>query len=223
MFKTTEEAETAVDKIWSEYSDSNKEDDMSLAIDLEHAAQEEQIRDLIPGEYDIEMPTTTGMGRRTEGTIIRTTSHDLRKIINEIVSGHIDGYPFPGTLADLAKFHGKCWGDGAVVDPDGWSRSVQQARKYSRASAQAPTKLFGKPIGESMLRGMIREAITLNLNKGDVILTGRFKNKRVVVKDIGKDKNGHPTVNGRSILRFKIEKLLPKGKWSKVSRNKREK
>jgi hypothetical protein len=68
------------------------------------------------------------------------------------------------------------------------------------------------------LRKVIREAITLDLKPGDVILTGKFKNKRTVVKEIGKDENGHPTVNGKSILRFKIEKLLPKDEWSKKSK-----
>lgn len=68
------------------------------------------------------------------------------------------------------------------------------------------------------LRTIIREAITLDLKPGDVILTGKFKNKRTVVKEIGKDENGHPTVNGKSILRFKIEKLLPEDEWSKKSK-----
>ena len=32
---------------------------------------------------------------------------------------------------------------------------------------------------------------------------------------MGKDEYGHPTINGKSILKFKIEKLLPKNKQSK--------
>jgi len=68
------------------------------------------------------------------------------------------------------------------------------------------------------LRKIISEAIALDLVKGDVILTGKFKNKRTVVKEIGTDEYGHPTINGKSILRFKVEKFLPKEKWSKKSR-----
>jgi hypothetical protein len=67
------------------------------------------------------------------------------------------------------------------------------------------------------LRRIIREAIELDIKKGDVILTGRFKNKRTVVKDIGKDDLGQPTVNGMKALTFRIEKLMPKKKWSKQS------
>ena len=67
------------------------------------------------------------------------------------------------------------------------------------------------------LRQIIREAIELDLEKGDVILTGRFKNKRTVVKDIGKDDLGQPTINGMKALTFRIEKLMPRKKWSKKS------
>jgi len=72
-------------------------------------------------------------------------------------------------------------------------------------------------ITKRQLRQIIVEAIDLDLKKGDVILTGRFKNKRVVVKDIGVDDLGQPTVNSLKALSFRIEKLLPKSKWSKKS------
>tara|TARA_Y100001970_G_scaffold271481_1_gene366907 strand:- start:38396 stop:38632 length:237 start_codon:yes stop_codon:yes gene_type:complete len=68
------------------------------------------------------------------------------------------------------------------------------------------------------IRQILLESIPLDVKVGDVILTGRFKNKRTIVKKIGKDKYGHPTINGKSILKFKIEKQLPKSKWSAKSR-----
>tara|TARA_Y100000817_G_scaffold243996_1_gene195973 strand:- start:837 stop:1079 length:243 start_codon:yes stop_codon:yes gene_type:complete len=67
------------------------------------------------------------------------------------------------------------------------------------------------------LRKIIAEALDLDIEVGDVILTGRFKNKRTVVKDIGVDENGQPTINGMKALNFRIEKLMPKTKWSKKS------
>jgi len=67
------------------------------------------------------------------------------------------------------------------------------------------------------LRKIIAEAMDLDIEVGDVILTGRFKNKRTVVKEIGVDENGQPTVNGMKALSFRIEKLMPKTKWSKKS------
>jgi len=68
------------------------------------------------------------------------------------------------------------------------------------------------------IRQILLESIPLDVKVGDIILTGRFKNKRTVVKKIGKDKYGHPTINGKSILKFKIEKLLPLKKQSAKTR-----
>ena len=58
----------------------------------------------------------------------------------------------------------------------------------------------------------------IDLKVGDVVLGGKFKNKRIVVKTIGKDDLGQPTINGRSMLNFRIEKNLPKDKQSKETR-----
>ena len=68
------------------------------------------------------------------------------------------------------------------------------------------------------IKQVILETIELDIDVDDVILTGKFKNKRKIVKDIGTDEYGHPTINGVSILKIKIEKLLPKNKWSAKSR-----
>ena len=55
-------------------------------------------------------------------------------------------------------------------------------------------------------------AVKIDLQVGDVILTGRFKNKREIVKTIGVDKLGQPTVNGKPMLKFRIEKAMPEEK-----------
>jgi hypothetical protein len=39
---------------------------------------------------------------------------------------------------------------------------------------------------------------------GDVILGGRFKNKKITVKTIGKDEYGMPTINGKRVFNFRI-------------------
>ena len=54
--------------------------------------------------------------------------------------------------------------------------------------------------------------VTIDLQVGDVILTGKFKNKRDIVKSIGVDGLGQPTVNGKPMLKFRIEKSMPKEK-----------
>ncbi|GAG26195.1 unnamed protein product, partial [marine sediment metagenome] len=63
-------------------------------------------------------------------------------------------------------------------------------------------------------------AVTLDLEVGDVVLTGRYKNKRHVVDEIGTDDLGQPTVNGMKLLALRLEKKLPKSKWSKQSLDK---
>jgi len=73
-------------------------------------------------------------------------------------------------------------------------------------------------ITKRQLRRIIWEVMELDLEVGDVILTGKFKNKRKVVKDFGKDDLGQPTINGMKALNFRIEKLMPKDKWSKQSK-----
>jgi hypothetical protein len=55
-------------------------------------------------------------------------------------------------------------------------------------------------------------ALELDVEKGDIILTGRFKNSPQKVETMGTDKLGQPTINGRKALTFRIEKLMPKSK-----------
>ena len=59
--------------------------------------------------------------------------------------------------------------------------------------------------------------MNIDLQIGDTILTGRFKNKKVVVKEFGIDDKGQPTVNGRPILKFRIKKLMPGEKETPVN------
>ncbi len=63
----------------------------------------------------------------------------------------------------------------------------------------------------------------LDLEIGDIVLGGKFKNKRMKVKSIGVDDLGQPTINGKSLLKFRIEKNMPRDKWSAKSREEAEK
>jgi hypothetical protein len=56
------------------------------------------------------------------------------------------------------------------------------------------------------LKECINEEITLNVKVGDTLLMGKFKNKKVVVKNIGKDDWGMPTINGKKAVTFRIPK-----------------
>jgi hypothetical protein len=50
----------------------------------------------------------------------------------------------------------------------------------------------------------LSEDINLDVNVGDTLLMGKFKNKRVVVKNIDKDEHGMPTINGKKATTFRI-------------------
>jgi hypothetical protein len=50
----------------------------------------------------------------------------------------------------------------------------------------------------------ISEMNKLDINVGDVIMGGKFKNKKVVVKTIGKNDKGDITINGKPLLRFRL-------------------
>ena len=54
------------------------------------------------------------------------------------------------------------------------------------------------------LKDILLEKIVLDVKVGDVILGGRFKNKKIKVKNIGKDKHGMPTINGRKVVNFRM-------------------
>jgi len=57
------------------------------------------------------------------------------------------------------------------------------------------------------LKDLLLEKIVLDINVGDTILMGKFKNKKVVVKDISWNEKGDLLINGRPAMKMRI---LPK-------------
>jgi len=55
------------------------------------------------------------------------------------------------------------------------------------------------------------EAITLDISVGDTILGGKFKNKKIIIKEIGKNEKGDITINGRPLLKYRILPQQPTG------------
>lgn len=52
----------------------------------------------------------------------------------------------------------------------------------------------------------LNEMIKLDIKVGDTLMGGKFKNKKVVVKTIGKNDKGDITINGKPLLRFRMLK-----------------
>ena len=75
-------------------------------------------------------------------------------------------------------------------------------------------------------KNYIQEKIEVDIKVGDIVLGGRFKNKKVKVKEIGKNEKGDITINGRPLLKYR---LIPRkeqevdesmAEWSKKQREK---
>ena len=55
----------------------------------------------------------------------------------------------------------------------------------------------------------LQEVIKLPVEIGDTLLMGKFKNKKVVVKTIGEDEHGLPTINGKKVVTFRYGPKKP--------------
>tara|TARA_R110000772_G_scaffold224352_1_gene334963 strand:+ start:127 stop:306 length:180 start_codon:yes stop_codon:yes gene_type:complete len=50
--------------------------------------------------------------------------------------------------------------------------------------------------------------LIIPIEKGDTMLTGRFRNKPIKVKTVEIDDLGQPMVNGNPILKFRLPKVM---------------
>jgi len=50
------------------------------------------------------------------------------------------------------------------------------------------------------------ENIKVPIKIGDTILGGRFKNKKIKVKEISKNEKGDITINGKPLLKYRVLK-----------------
>ena len=50
----------------------------------------------------------------------------------------------------------------------------------------------------------VEEDITIPIKVGDTVLGGKFKNKKITVKDIGKNEKGEITINGKPLLKYRL-------------------
>jgi hypothetical protein len=58
------------------------------------------------------------------------------------------------------------------------------------------------------LTDLINEKIELDVEIGDTILTGKFRNKKTVVKTMSVDNNGQLIINGKKMTNFRTTKQV---------------
>ena len=67
---------------------------------------------------------------------------------------------------------------------------------------------FDKNIFSLIRKKLVKEDIKVGVDVGDTVLMGKFKNKKVKVKDISTDSHGMPTINGRQATTFRTNNKL---------------
>jgi hypothetical protein len=122
-------------------------------------------------------PMTKEIYVATEG---RLTADILRTLAHEMVHRKQDEL-------GLVKNPMKDGADGSPIENQAHAVAGILMREYGRINKQ-----------------IYNEDINIDVDKGDEVLMGKFKNKKVVVKDIGKDDYGMPTINGKKAATFRL-------------------
>ena len=122
-------------------------------------------------------PVTKEIFVATEG---RLTADILRTIAHEMVHRKQDEM---GLVRNVTKDGA----DGSPIENQAHAVAGILMREYGRINKQ-----------------IYNEDINIDVDKGDEVLMGKFKNKKVVVKDLGKDGHGMPTINGKVATTFRM-------------------
>jgi len=138
------------------------------------------------------------MGKSSQAAVYRTFINKMKKKTKKKNEGWSDKYKKSIDCNNPKGFSQKAHCDGKkkkeskdyTFGPDWIPTSLAQRKKMKR--------IHGK------LNRSIREDVNIPVKIGDTILTGRFKNKKTVVKSIGKDEHGMPTINGRKVVTFRL-------------------
>jgi hypothetical protein len=112
----------------------------------------------------------------TEG---RLTADILRTLAHEMVHRKQDEL-------GLVRNPMKDGADGSPIENQAHAVAGILMREYGRVNKQ-----------------IYNEDVNVDVDKGDEVLMGKFKNKKVTVKDIGKDQHGMPTINGKQATTFR--------------------
>ena len=94
-----------------------------------------------------------------------------------------------------------------------WATDPEMARRWEDHTpddAELPEKVKKKKMKKSACTKLAE--MVLDIDIGDTVLMGRFKNSPSKVTSTGTDENGQPTINGKKALTFRIKKLMPEKK-----------
>jgi hypothetical protein len=186
-YKKNKPKSDAADLIRENISESKKK---SIEHFIEYATKRLKLKEqpkisLVAGREFAEVKTSLGgfdpMTKEiyvaTEG---RLTADILRTLAHEMVHRKQDEL-------GLVRNPMKDGADGSPIENQAHAIAGILMREYGRLNKQ-----------------IYNEDINIDVDKGDEVLMGKFKNKKVVVKDIGKDDYGMPTINGKKATTFRL-------------------
>ena len=100
---------------------------------------------------------------------------------------------------------------GAKISESAEGTDLDMLKLINKAMKQMPGSLAQKKTIAQLNKmrtaaGMkpLKEDINIPIKVGDTVLGGKFKNKRIVVKSIGKNEKGDITINGKPLLKYRI-------------------
>jgi hypothetical protein len=94
------------------------------------------------------------------------------------------------------------------IPADVWEMALQDYNS-DKEDGKVHEDDWDRPEQQNEVLTEIEEDISVDVDKGDDVLMGKFKNKKVVVKDLGKDQHGMPTINGKQATTFrKVDESL---------------
>ena len=138
------------------------------------------------------------MGKKSQAAVYRAFINKMKKKTKKKNEGWSDKYKKSIDCNNPKGFSQKAHCDG---------KKKKESKDYTFGPDWIPTSLAQRKKMKRIHRKLnrsIREDINIPVKIGDTILTGRFKNKKTVVKSIDKDEHGMPTINGRKVVTFRI-------------------
>ena len=126
-------------------------------------------------------------------------------ITNKLIKeGIIWGYPSYDDVKDLKRKLNKIRLTATTDDSYVYNPVKEDINKLVYEADTFIDKYFSENESEAELNGISNEDINIDVNTGDTVLMGKFKNKKTIVKDIGKDEHGMPTINGKKVVTFRM-------------------
>jgi hypothetical protein len=158
-----------------------------------------------------------GIGHGASVFIKHLGGHMAEHLVAELVAGGIGKAAiFAGTEMEgdtdkhiewFILHFAKQMKDGNIP-ADVWEMALQDYNS-DKEDGKVHEDDWDRPEQQNEVLTEIEEDISVDVDKGDDVLMGKFKNKKVVVKDLGKDQHGMPTINGKQATTFrKVDESL---------------